>query len=176
MRILRTYLGRHSGVRRGQLTERETAMLVVAAGRRAGYTVRTECIVFGRKRSGAPGRGEIDVGWYNCDDDTIRVAWEIDGQDASEEHFLGYEGKDTLGNKAKLLASEAPLKVQVLYSLKNNLRKKRDSKLDCIRHWLGSNVTVVTDEELIRRGGIERWVTAARLVRVSNTPRGKLVS
>jgi hypothetical protein len=155
-------------MRLGQLTERETAGLVIAAGRKAGYLVRTEIIVTGNKRSGRPGQGEIDVGWYDRNSNSIRVAWEIDGHDAAEQHFFGEIKKDTMGNKEKFAASKAPLKIQVLYSLKNNLQKKAGSKESLIKRWLGSRVSVVTDEQLMQPGGIERWMTAAGLGRVRN--------
>lgn len=66
MNNLRNYLGGHPSAERAQLTERETAMLVICAGRHAGFTVKTEISVTTSTRNLKGGfvRGEIDIGWY----------------------------------------------------------------------------------------------------------------
>ena len=155
MITLRSYLGAHPGHRRGQLMEREAVMLIVCAGRRAGFTVKTEISVPTKNRNGLPVRGEIDVGWYAAG--RLAAVWEIDGQDAGEAHFRGHPKKGTAGNTAKFSAADAPFKVQVLYSLKNNLDAKGPSKHVSIQHWLDGVAFLVTDEELMNTQGIEAW-------------------
>ena len=162
MKGLRAYLGNHHGMRPGQLTERETAMLVISAGRKAGFIVRTEVSVRAVGRTGKPVRGEIDVGWYNSHTNALLVAWEIDGRDAGEPHFLGNLKKGTVGNKAKFDACSAALRFQVLYSVKNDLALKGQSKQMLIERLLGTSAIVVTDEDLAADPGIDHWTTEAQ--------------
>jgi hypothetical protein len=63
------------------------------------------------------------------------------------------------GNKAKLHACGADIKVQVLYSLKNDISSKGRSKRQQINGWL-PGVDVVTDEELMAPSptGIDKWI------------------
>lgn len=164
MITLRTYLGAHPGHRPGQLTEREAVMLIVWAGRRAGFTVKTEISVHTQNQNGRRVRGEVDIGWYTAD--RLAAVWEVDGQDAGMAHFLGHRTRGTAGNTAKFSSADAPCKVQVLYSLKNNLEVKRPSKYESIKEWLHGVACLVTDEELMDTQGIEAWTERieARLV------------
>jgi hypothetical protein len=90
------------------------------------------------------------------------VAWEIDGQDPPDVHILGGGPKDLAGNKAKLDACKANIKVQVLYSLKNDISPKSRSKRQQIGGWL-PGIEVVTDEELMAPvpRGIDSWMHRA---------------
>lgn len=130
-------------------------MLIVCAGRRAGFIVTTEISVQAQTPTGRAVRGEIDVGWYT--EGRLIAVWEVDGQDAGRAHFLGDPSKETAGNTAKLSSAEAPSKVQVLYSLKNNLKLKGTSKCASIQGWLNGVAPLVTDEELMAPQGIEAW-------------------
>lgn len=161
MQRLRSYLGNHQGFRRGQLTEREAAMLVICAGRRSGFVVRTEIQVLFDWPSKQPSRPEIDIGWYSPRTNKLLAVWEIDGQDAERNHILGCSEKRKVGNKAKFITAAAPISVQVLYSLKNKIASKRTSKRSLIQDWLGEEIAVVSDEELMANNGIERWMTSA---------------
>jgi hypothetical protein len=160
MHILRPYLKSLGNLDSGQMTERDAAMLVIAAGRKAGFTVRTEVSVVGHRPSGKSGRGEIDVGWYapmhgrGPQDDRLVVAWEIDGRDASDGHFTGRLDKDTLGNSAKFNAACAARKIQILYSLSNNLKPKRRFNENIFK-LLPVDVVIYTDEQLMAPNGIE---------------------
>jgi hypothetical protein len=160
MQILRTYINSLGLPDSTHLTERDVAMLVIAAGRQAGFTVRTEFSVVGRKPSGVQGRGEIDVGWYGpMPERRLVVAWEIDGRDAPDSHFTGRRNKEILGNVAKFNGSFAERKIQVLYSLSNNLSPKRPFNTN-IPLLLPQDVTIYTDEQLMAPNGIEMLQSA----------------
>jgi hypothetical protein len=153
--FLRNYLGNNSIDGQGKLTEREVAMLVICAGRQAGFAVKTEISVITNTKNlkGNFVRGKIDIGWYK--EGKLIAVWEIDGQDAGIFHFSGNAKKGTAGNIAKFVAAECAYKIQVLYSLKNNLDRKSNSKRCSIQGWLNGNAHLVTDEELMEPEGIE---------------------
>ena len=168
----RTYLGGHTGLRAGQLHQLEASALILRAGRAAGLIVRTEHQVSVRNSVDDPVSGEIDVCWFCPHTRRLLAAWEIDGHDAGESHILGNPKKGTAGIKAKLEACTAPIKVQLLYSLKNNLSAKGPSKRKQIEQWL-AGIPVVTDEELMdptHGDNIETWMERARAL---VTPAGR---
>lgn len=166
MDVLRSYIGSHGPKRPGQLTERDVAMLIVSAGRNAGFRVQTEF----RVPTGIIGthgkevRGEIDIVWIDRKPGAqIIVAWEVDGRDAPEAHFTGQKSsrKITAGNRSKFECSGAVHKVQVLYSLTNALSEKRARDKSVVEQWLEGSAVVVLDEALYAPGGIEEWMKIA---------------
>lgn len=157
----RSHLGGHRGFRPGQLHQLEAATLVLRAGRVAGMIVRTEYSLAIMSPGGQLRRGEIDICWFHPVTNRLIVAWEIDVQDPPDVHVLGGGPKDLAGNKAKLDGCGAEIKVQVLYSLKNDITSKGRSKRQQITTWL-PGVEVTTDEELmLSPGGIDTWVQRA---------------
>jgi hypothetical protein len=124
--------------------------------------VRTEHRLRVTSPGGLARAGEIDICWFHPVSNRLVVAWEIDGQDPPDEHIRGGGPKDLGGNKAKLDASRADIKVQVLYSLKNDISPKGRSKRPQIIDWLPV-VDVVTDEELMSPPphGIDHWMLRA---------------
>jgi hypothetical protein len=128
----------------------------------AGMVVRTEHQVHVVSPGGVRRSGEIDICWFHPFSKRLVVAWEIDGQDPPDVHILGGGPKDLAGNKAKLDACKADIKMQVLYSLKNNISPKGRSKRQQIGGWL-PGVEVVTDEELMAPApkGIDSWMHRA---------------
>jgi hypothetical protein len=157
--VPRSHLGCHHGFRPGQLHQLEAATLVLRAGRMAGMIVRAEHRLHVVSPGGRQRSGEIDICWFHPITNRFVVAWEIDGQDPPDEHILGGGPKDLTGNKAKFHACGADIKVQVLYSLKNDISSKGRSKRQQINGWL-SEVDVVTDEELMAPSpeGIDTWI------------------
>lgn len=135
-------------------------MLVICAGRSAGFQVRTEVRVSCANPNGNLVNGEIDIGWYM--DEELVVALEVDGQDAGMAHFLGNLKKGTAGNAAKFRASGASHKIQVLYSLKNSLASKGSSKINSIGGWLNNTASIVTDEQLMLPHGIESLINRVK--------------
>lgn len=134
--------------RPGQLTERDAAMAVIAWGRNRGFVVHTEAPVR-VTREGLERRCEFDVVWRSRNSDLL-VIWEIDGRDAGQTHFLGGEGpKGRVGNAAKFLCHPGTLRIQVLYSVKNNLRQIQRCNRGSIRGWLGNDIYFISDEELV---------------------------
>jgi hypothetical protein len=161
--VPRSHLGCHHGFRSGQLHQLEAATLVLRAGRMAGMVVRTEHRLDVVSPGGRHKSGEIDICWFHPSTNRLLVAWEIDGQDPPDEHILGGGPKDLTGNKAKLAACGADIKVQVLYSLKNDISPKGRSKRQQISGWL-PGVDVVTDEDLMSPSpdGIDKLINALR--------------
>lgn len=157
----RTYLGGHTSFRPGQLHQLEAGALVLRAGRAAGLLVRTEHPVPAPTPGGRRARGEVDVCWFCPRSGRVLIAWEVDGHDAGEAHFLGSAVKDTAGNRSKLTACAAPISVQLLYSVKNDLSPKPASKRVEISKWMTGVAEVTTDEELMAPGGIEMWMKRA---------------
>ena len=131
----------------------------------AGMTVRTEHQVHVMSPGGVRRSGEIDICWFHPSSGRLLVVWEIDGQDARGAHIVGGGSKDLAGNKAKLDVCKADLKIQVLYSLKNDISPKGRSKLRQIIDWL-PGVEVVMDEELMALGpmGIDHWMQCASIL------------
>lgn len=153
MKALKEYIGGHPSFNRGQLTMHETGMLIVAAGRKAGFDVRSEVQV---EIPGWQTKKKIDFGWYHADDPkTLVVAWEVDGLDVPENHICGNEKR--AGNRAKFNAINARRKVQVLYSLRNR-RQLSPCNHALVQKQLGSGISVVTDEELYAFDKIDQWL------------------
>lgn len=124
--------------------------------------VRTEHRVRVVSPGGQPKSGEIDICWFHASSNRLLVAWEIDGQDPPDAHICGGGPKDLVGNRGKLDACGADIRVQVLYSLKNDISSKGPSKRQQITGWL-AGVDVVTDEELMAPApkGISIWMHRA---------------
>ena len=137
------------------------------AGRAAGLVVKAEIAVDVPNERGLIQRGEMDCGWYSPKGELV-VAWEFDGRDADDWHLLGgrkttSSGREVLklGNARKFSACGAPLKVQVFYSLKNDLTPKPPAR-PALNQLLFPDVDVVSDEQLMRAGGIEMYIERAR--------------
>lgn len=147
METLRKHLGSHHGLRPGQLHKEEVAALVMRAGRVASLIVRMEA------RARAGGRHAFDCGWFSPSSGKLLVGWEFDGQDAGDRHIAG--------NRSKFDDCAALRKVQVLYSVKNDLTPKPASRRQIMAGLL-PGVCIVADEELMAPGGIEEWISAAQ--------------
>ncbi|HET7812485.1 MAG TPA: hypothetical protein VFL16_18080 [Steroidobacteraceae bacterium] len=173
LKALRAWLGSHRELRPGQLNEREVATLVVCAGRAAGFIVRTEIKVPTCLPDGGIVNGEMDVGWFHAQSNKLIAAWELDGQDVPDAHLLGSVTKGKAGNKAKFDACGAPLRIQVLYSVKNNLEPKRPSKKSIVERLLGTSATVVSDEDLMAEPGILYWIRRAESLAPPPATRGE---
>jgi hypothetical protein len=119
------------------LYQRELTSLIIRAGRAGGLDVVTELPVLS---------GEMDCAWYSPGFSTLLVAWEFDGRDVGNGHIAGT--KTRIGNAAKFIACTALRKIQVLYSLRNNLAYWGKSRATKIRALLSSDVEIITDVEL----------------------------
>ena len=166
METLRRYLGGHHPHFPNWLHVLEVGALIVRAGRAAGLIVKAEIVVTATDDLGAPQRGEMDCGWYSQSGDLI-VAWEFDGRDVDDWHLFGGRRPTKrgdvfkLGNVRKFAACGAPIKVQVLYSLKNDLTPKPPARRS-LDSAIFPDVSVVTDENLMLAGGIESLIQRAR--------------
>lgn len=150
---LRMYLGSHDGLSPLQLHKEEVASLIIRAGRKKGFVVRTE--VEARWAASTGRSPALDCGWYR--DGRLVVAFEFDGRDVADGHLT----KDT-GNVAKFMGCIAPLQIQVLYSVKNDLKPKPPSRRSFVERLLApTEALVVDDTELMRPGGIERLMEMA---------------
>ena len=116
-----------------------------------------------RSPGGNDKAGEIDIVWFHPGNNRLLVAWEIDGHDASDIHIGGGGPKDLAGNRAKLASVNASIKVQVLYSLCNDLSPKGRSRRAEIGAALAGAADVVTDEELMGSSvnNIDQWMEIA---------------
>lgn len=126
--------------------------------------VRTEHRLRVVSPGGKDKAGEIDVVWFHPKSNRLLVAWEIDGQDASDIHIGGGGPKDLVGNRAKLTAVNASVKIQVLYSLCNDLTPKgRSRRAEIAALLVGADVHLVTDEELMgsSANNIDLWMEIA---------------
>jgi hypothetical protein len=135
--MIPTFIGNHPGAGHpNHLHKEEVFALLLSAGRASGFTVHVEH---------PAGTGRIDCCWL--DGDTVIAVFEVDGRDV---HSPSYRGT-LVGNAAKFLASQAGLRFQILYSLKNNLRPKPSAPDDDarVRALLPANVVVLLDEVLL---------------------------
>ena len=158
MHTLRTHIGNHDGARPGALCRVELESFVMRAGRAAGLKVRAEVRVAGHTGV-SPVTGELDCAWLDPVDGRYLVMFEFDGRDVGRGHIEGTHKR--LGNAKKFEACGAELKVQVLYGLRNDLTQWGPSQRDRCQRLLGAGVRVVSDEELMAPGGIERLVEEA---------------
>jgi hypothetical protein len=156
---LRVLLGRHVGAKQGQLCLVELAWFVMYAGwvaeLRVRHEVKIQVPVGNTSKTGA-----MDSGWYCPKTGRWLVARELDGRDAKDGHFCG--NKKRIGNARKFAASTAMLKVQVLYTLKNDLSPWGESRAEQHRKLLSPSVEVVSDEQIVAQGGIEGYINRAR--------------
>lgn len=159
MQTLRTHIGGHANAAAGQLCLVEVSSLIWRAARVGG--LRARCEVPLQCRIGtAQKTGEMDCGWYSATTAQWLVAWELDGRDVGRAHIEG--NTKLVGNAQKFAVSTALLKVQVLYSLRNDLSPWGASQAARCRKILGAGVRVISDEDLMASGGIERYVNEAR--------------
>lgn len=137
---LKRVIGRHGYAdRAGQLTLPELGSLVITAGCEAGFVVQVEVPVAGGKRD-----AKLDCAWF-ATDGTMVVAFEFDGRDVGREHISGSEEKGKLGNAEKFRRSGALVRVQALYTLRNErVLPPRKGTTDAMK----PEVEVLSDEEL----------------------------
>jgi hypothetical protein len=141
-----TWLGGHDGVPPTHLHKEEVYAVLMWAGRTAGFTVPVEVA--------APTGGRVDCVWMWRRRPV--VVFEIDGRDVAN-----YKGHLD-GNAAKFNGFMAPLKVQLLYSVKNSLQPKPPLVWDEARAALPPDVRLITDEQLLVPGRLARLVAEAR--------------
>ena len=146
-------LGRHEDAASPfQLTLPELGSLVIGAGCAAGFIVQVEVPVPGTQRD-----ARLDCAWLAADK-TMVVAWEFDGRDVKRPHIAGDPEKGRLGNREKFQRSRALVKVQALYSLRNERVLPPMGQGTGV---LGPEVIVLRDEDLMR-GEIQTVMERAR--------------
>jgi hypothetical protein len=134
---------------RRQLTLYELGSLLVVAGREAGFEVSAEYAqeVELLNKQGKKRAGRMDCVWHWQDGDgRMAVAWEIDAQDVPLQHLNGTQ--ERIGNIRKFLASDAPVRIQALYSLRGKVRPdNRRVVEDCLT---AHQIRVISDTELMQ--------------------------
>ncbi len=101
---------------RNDLTLPELGALVVVAGRKAGFTVKTE--VTAMKGDNSP---RIDCAWFSPGITVAVVAWEFDAYDVGKPHLYGTEKR--WGTVEKLRKFRVPTKkIQALYRLRGEVK------------------------------------------------------
>ncbi len=148
-----SWLGGHDGLPPTHLHKEEVYALLMWAGRSAGFTVPVEVR--------APNGGRVDCVWLS--EGRPVVVFEIDGRDVAN-----YQGH-LIGNAEKFGDFTAPLKVQILYSVKNSLEPKPPLARDEARAALPPDVRLVTDEQLLA-GELERLVGEAKIAAAALPP------
>ena len=138
----------------GQLTLPQLQELVRRGCEHIGFEVKREVPV--------PG-GRMDFMWVDPTTGRRVVAWELDGRNVCPNHIAGSARRR--GNAAKFAACGAYLKIQALYSVRGRVLGSKG--FDNCRRYLGDDVLVVGDEELMASGGIESILEEAiRLARL----------
>ena len=137
------YLGHHSLAENiCQLTLPELGALVVVAGNEAGFEVELEL------SCGPANRHKMDCAWYAPEVGPLArrlvVAWEFDGRDATNQHLLGDAHR--LGTLMKLTDSNALIKIEALYTIRNEVLPNRQAAR---AQFQAAGIRVLSDEELM---------------------------
>lgn len=133
------HVGSHEGLPDSHLHKEEVFSVMMRAARCAGLKVRTEV-----PAPWVSARSAMDCGWYSATG-MLLVAFEFDGRDVGREHISGSEEKGKLGNAEKFRRSGALVRVQALYTLRNErVLPPRKGTTDAMK----PEVEVLSDEEL----------------------------
>jgi hypothetical protein len=127
----------NEGAALGQLTIHQLKEVIRIGGLAAGLTVKMEYRV-PVKMFEQQLRGFVDCVWRRPDDGAVIVAWEIDGINVTHHHVHGHLvpppwRKNAVGIIRKLSATNAPVKVHALYSIRPGLRLEDHSEL--VQQW-----------------------------------------